>query len=566
MSKKKELSVILRARNMMATGLSKAKASLDKFGQSAMRIGKFFAKGFLAAGAAVVGFATKALAAYSVQEKAERSLAAAITAHGEAGEALIPTLQKIASTIQDETGAADEATLAGMAKMRMLGVQTNKLGDAARAVIALKSVGLEEAAAQKAVAMAMQGNYDMLNRYVPALRTTTDATEKAKIVNELFARGYEQQKAVLNTVSGQWGLLKGRIGDAWEEMGRAISQNDALSGALARVGDAVKAFTARLSEWASGGGVTNLIAGAKVFGETFAYYLNLVSNTAHILWASISDGVASATGYASNVIGSWKTATVEQFKYLGDYAKALWEKIKSPTSTFKPPNMGPYKAALKELSAAIKGESGIVTKDTDAALAAREKLHEDHAKAIEQIGQEQLDALEKQREKRLADEKAAADAEKNMAQGTAKAVAKFNVDAAKKSKQAQVDALKGKLDAIQKEKASVEEVAKMRVADYIEQRKAAKEDAKAREKDARKAAGLEAKVRRGVRLSKKDREFLDASRAIGAAQKRAGELGAEEATVAAQIEAAQAQIERLDKIREHLEKIRAQQDELLRMA
>ena len=37
---------------------------------------------------------------------------------------LLPSLKRIASAIQDETGADDDAVVAGMAKMRMLGVQS----------------------------------------------------------------------------------------------------------------------------------------------------------------------------------------------------------------------------------------------------------------------------------------------------------------------------------------------------------------------------------------------------------------------------------------------------------
>lgn len=256
----REISIILRAKNAMAAGLSRAKASVQAFGRSALNIGTFFAKAFLGAGAAVAGFAAKAISAYSESEKAERSLVAAINAHGEAGDVLLPSLKKIAAAIQDETGAADESTLAGMAKLRMLGVQTSQMEEAAKAVIALKSVGLEEAAAQKAVAMALQGNYDMLNRYVPALRAATSDTKKAQIVNELFARGYEQQKELLNTVAGRWGALKGRVGDLWEEFGRGISESGEITGALAKIDEAVKAFTERLSMWIDSGGVQNFMA------------------------------------------------------------------------------------------------------------------------------------------------------------------------------------------------------------------------------------------------------------------------------------------------------------------
>ncbi len=246
---KKEISIIIRARNMVAAGLNSAGKALKSFGSGAMHLGRNIAIGLAAATAAVGAFAAKALSAYATQERAAKSLSAALTANGDDALTLVPKLQKVAAAIQDETGADDDAVIAGMAKMRMLGVQADKLDEAAKATMALTSIGMDEAAAQKAVALAMQGNYTLLQRYIPALKNAKDETEKARIVNELFARGYEQQKALLGTTSGAWAALKGRVGDVWEEFGKAIERSGGLTAILLRAGDAVKAFGQRVSEW-----------------------------------------------------------------------------------------------------------------------------------------------------------------------------------------------------------------------------------------------------------------------------------------------------------------------------
>jgi hypothetical protein len=395
----KEISILIKAKNSLAQGLTSAGKQLQAFGQSAMRIGKFFVTGFMAAGAAVAGFAAKALQAYGVQEQAEKSLVAAMNAHGQAGEALVEPLKKIAAAIQDETGAADESTLAGMARMKMLGVQTEKLGEAAKATIALKAIGMEEAAAQKAVAMAMQGNYDLLNRYVPALRQATSEEEKAAIVKDLFTKGYEQQKAVLGTVAGQWGALKGRIGDVWEEMGKAISQNGALTEVLKRAGDSVKAFGERVSEWVSGGGIVNLMAGIKVFFSEVTYWFSIIGNTARTTWAVLTDACETAFNYIFNIIRTWKDATTSMFQFVGDYAIALWEKVKRPWRTFDPPDIKPYLNKLKELGLALAGHEAQVTKRTEEALLQREMIHQERASAIVEIGKWQTDALIEQQNK-----------------------------------------------------------------------------------------------------------------------------------------------------------------------
>ena len=260
----KELTLVIRARNAVAAGLRSAMGAVSGFGS---RVAGIFSSVFRGLGGAVRGFgsrvagvfsgvfsnlmniyaglkmlsgafhvAGKALSAYAGQEKATRALAASLAAAGDNATELVPKLKAVASAIQDETGADHDAVVAGMARLRLLGVTADKLGDAARATIALKAVGLEETAAQKAVAMAMQGNYDMLKRYVPALRSATTESEKQRIVDDLLAKGYAQQKAVLNTTSGAWMALKCRIGDAWKEIGRAIERSFGIRDALNKAG------------------------------------------------------------------------------------------------------------------------------------------------------------------------------------------------------------------------------------------------------------------------------------------------------------------------------------------
>lgn len=537
---KRELQIVLSAKNAMAAGLSKAKAAMQSFGKSALNIGAFFTKGFLAAGAAVVGFATKAITAYAAQEKAERALTGALTAHGEAGEALLPALKKIASAIQDETGVADEATLAGMAKMRMLGVQTHELEKAAKGTIALKSLGLEEAAAQKAVAMALQGNYEMLNRYVPALRDATSETEKANIVNDLFEKGYAQQADQLDTVAGQWNLLRGRIGDAWEEIGRGIAQNDLLMKSLKRAGEAVKSFTGSITDWVEGGGIVNLIAGFKLFFADVTHTFKLIGNTFKVAWAILNDSAETAINYVSGIVSAFVNLTVARFKYLGDYAAAAWEKIKRPGRKFKSPDTSEYEAAVKKLASAIKGENTRTTKQTEKALAERALLHEEHAKRIAEISEEQTKELIAHGDKVAAAAEAAAEAERKMAEETTITIRRETT----KQINERLKGYRAELAQARKNKSEVESLAKSRVQAVIDQQRKEAEEQKGMAADAARAKRLEDRLKMGggqfgVKLSKADQEFLDAFRKIEAAQKEFAEQASAETAIESQIKVAE---------------------------
>ena len=80
MASKKELSIILRAKNATAPGLSSAGKSLKKFGSGVIKVAKKATAAVLAMGTALAGVAVKAISAYATQQKAEQSLTAALRA------------------------------------------------------------------------------------------------------------------------------------------------------------------------------------------------------------------------------------------------------------------------------------------------------------------------------------------------------------------------------------------------------------------------------------------------------------------------------------------------------
>lgn len=246
---KKELSITLRARNALVSGIAGARRTLMQFGGWVTGLGRRMAYAFLGAGAVLAGFVTLTARAYAKQERAEKSLASALASHGENVDALLPKLKAVAAAIQDQTGVGDEQTLQTMASLKLLGVHTDALEQAAKATIALKSANIEEKTALRGVANALRGNYNMLQAAIPALRQAKTETEKAVIVNDFLAKGYKQQRDMLGTTGTAWQALRRRVTDVLEEFGRAINKSDALSGLLNRAGDAVKRFGERITEY-----------------------------------------------------------------------------------------------------------------------------------------------------------------------------------------------------------------------------------------------------------------------------------------------------------------------------
>lgn len=523
----KKLSIVVSAKNAVQAGLDKAKKAVSDFGS---KVGGWFKKAFAplaSAKAQLVGIVAsvvsvgKALQAWSVQEVAEKRLTAALEAHGEAADKLLPKLKAIASAIQDQTAAGDEATLELMARLRLLGVHTDKLGDAAKAAIAMEAAGLQREAASKAIAMAMQGEYTMLNRYLPALRRATDEAEKARIVNDFVSKAYATQKAVLNTTSGAWKALRGRIGDALEEIGRAIDKSGGIQAALHRAGDAVKRFGEAIVRWvdseafervqqgiqavinamrSSEGRKDVLQIGADYLKSVFTYGFETIKEGAIFLSAQIAAGIKSGLpkvlGGSKEQAGEMRKNAALRLGYEVEFATGRMERrnkeIASRLEKYRVEARKEAQREIEQINIAAADKEGILAKQAAAAekeaAAARLKEHEN-------LNKKKL-ALEKE------------------------------LTAALKEQQREV--WQNELEQNKQKLAAAEELAKKSVKDFIEENRAraAREKAKAKQdaKDARRAQILEERLKGGGRLDEKQQEWLDAFRQIDKARKAVGPL------------------------------------------
>jgi len=239
---KKRIDVEIGVKNKIAAGLKSVKAALKRFGQTAGSIMKGVAVASVAVGTAIVALGVKAVKAFAVQEMAEKSLIEAMVAHGDAVDQLLPKYKELASRIQDETGIADESTLATIAKLRTIGVANDKMDTAIKLTLALGKAGMREKTALRAAADAMNGNTTQLTTYIPELRNAKTEAEKLAIVNDLMARGYKQLTGELDTNTGRWNELKGRIGDVLEKIGGAVSGGSTLKDTIAALAGRIKSF------------------------------------------------------------------------------------------------------------------------------------------------------------------------------------------------------------------------------------------------------------------------------------------------------------------------------------
>jgi len=136
----------------------------------------------------------------------------------------IETYKQFASEIQKVTTIEDDAVISAMSLAKAMGVADNKLKEVTTGAIGLsEAFGLELNQSIKLATLANQNNFDMLQRYIPALRTATTEAEKQAIVQKAMASGFEQAQAKAETFSGKLIQLSNAQGNLQEEFGKIIA-------------------------------------------------------------------------------------------------------------------------------------------------------------------------------------------------------------------------------------------------------------------------------------------------------------------------------------------------------
>jgi len=172
---------------------------------------------------AIAGAMALATRAAMKQEDAVFLLGAALRATGEYSQKLMEQFQSFASAIQQVTTYGDEEVLMLMQLLKTLGVSTSRLKAAT-----MMTIGLAAATGRSAntmatyVAMAEQGEFTMLRRYIPALRTASTDTEKMTALTEFASRGFKIAQAQAETTSGALTQMRNAVGDVAEEIGFAL--------------------------------------------------------------------------------------------------------------------------------------------------------------------------------------------------------------------------------------------------------------------------------------------------------------------------------------------------------
>jgi len=559
---KDNITLTLSAKDLASGVVGRVRASTIALGTA---VGMLAAKMVTGAINGLRGWVNEALEA----EAANVKLDASLRGLGQYTPQLARQYRDLADAIQDETGSSDESVKANIAMLATMGVLPGQMAEAARAVQAFSAMGLEGAMAARGIAMAIQGDIEGLKRMIPGVRSATNATEAYAAANQFLAAAYEQQKSQLLTVGGAWAALKGRLGDAREEIIGAVFEGTKLGGTLndmqAAVGrflksDSFKGFTDALRDGAAYAKdiLKALTSGNGGFGETAVaigdVILEAMKDGGHYVAQAITNALKDSwVGRRVEDIGVGLGVMADPIGKLTDFAAGYETK---PDSFYKDiygkkggaggqPYQSGSPAARARLDAVIAkrtvSEGGTAEAAEQEAKAAEDAAKDAAAKAA--AAKLLRDGLAKAKQKEI-DEIEAKIKDIRTEQSEARKIAALDVKiTTAKEKVALAEELLAKAKDVQAK------AAQENINDWIAGKAAEKGVAKQNEKDldaaTKRARELEGRQRRGTRLSTGQEEWL----AQFQANRQAAGGGAVNAAQAA-VDATQKRLEQLQKDRD----------------
>lgn len=519
-----KLTLIVQAKNMLASGLASADASLKSFGRSALRIGKAAAVALGVVGAAAIAVGRKMVQAYQVQAAAEAKLGGVLKATGYAAGVTVSEMKKYASELQNTTGIGDETTLSmmgvlasfkgidnpntfkrataaildmgaalgkagkGSADVEAASIQVGKaLNDPIAGMSALARVGIIFTEQQKEQITVLQKSGDLMGA-------------QAIILKELESEFGGTAKAVADA---QHGILQmgDAFGDAKDEIVRVIVESTRFDDIIARITAALEKLVSDgyIELWAQNArkAIEFLTPAFNAVGTAVKWIGDMTAAVGAALGAlSAGEGLAGIEAAVINTPNQVKEddrlalAKIQGKKAAEEYLKGVAEAHEAAAAKTQAAINAPIIAAAEEARSIAKLEARL------AEVAERDKWDK-LIKAEEDVAKKKLELVQE-----------SADLEVKIEEEKIKQIEESN--------KARWEAEK---DEAEKALAKAQELAGKRVDDVINEAKARKEVEKGFADDDKKKARLESFLKNpGAHLSKRDQEWLDAKNKIDAAK------------------------------------------------
>jgi hypothetical protein len=292
MAKRFTVSAVLEAQDRASREIDQVQGSLGRLG-GLLRTGLVAAAA--AGAAALTGFVAvmrRAVGASNVQADALNRLTAALAPLGDAAAGVTQRLEAQAAALQKVTTFGDEAILKGQALFASFSRNEDEIRAATKAALDLSAaLGQDLQTSFQLLGRAAAGNTSALSRYgivvdesIPQSERFAAALEK---INEQFGG---QAEAQARTFQGRVTQMKNAFGDLLEVLGDAITQNEALAGAIDQVTEAMSSARAQKAVRSFSDAIAELVAEVvRATGDLadFARGLGAVSRETTLLGTSV---------------------------------------------------------------------------------------------------------------------------------------------------------------------------------------------------------------------------------------------------------------------------------------
>ncbi len=236
--------------DLLLKGLNEATQDIRKFAKTADGDLDFLKTSFKSLG----GVAAAVFAGLSVKSfidasaEAERAIVGLQAAIGEAGQeasARVNDFADFATSIQDLTGASDEAILGQVAFLKQLGATDKQAKEIITTATNLSTaLGTDLNGAITQLAQTFSGTVSKsLVKLLPELNNLTKEQLRNGEAVELLGKKYpDTAKLISGTLTVQFAVLNQTIGNLAEEIGNLITQNDVFKGGLTLLIQTTRAF------------------------------------------------------------------------------------------------------------------------------------------------------------------------------------------------------------------------------------------------------------------------------------------------------------------------------------
>lgn len=279
--------------------------------------------------------------AASESESALAGIKSAMVSNNVFTEQGLKLYESYANQIMRMTAIDDEAILSLMQLGTNMGVSSEKMKQATEFAIGLsKTFGIDVNTAMRGVALAMEGQFTLLSRYIPALREAETEEEKMAAFQKVASAGYLQSQDALKTYAGQMQSVRTAIEEIQEAMGKklipiitevlgwvqkAIDWFNNLSPPMQNIITTVGLITAGLVAFAPA--IIAIIALAPALGAA----ITIATGPFGIIIAAVA---ALAVGIVM-LIKHWDDVSAF-FKNLWQTLKEFWDKIEPWVAMFVP--------------------------------------------------------------------------------------------------------------------------------------------------------------------------------------------------------------------------------------